>query len=246
MSESRGSQRDCTILIVDELAYFRELGSVFLARAGRVLTAATAAEGLEIARREQPDVVITDLDMPVCDGAELCARIRRDPLLAYTPVVIVIGTNDPHDHARAICAGATDILAKPLSRTSLIESVGRLTRHERPVGRPRVEMQEPVQLRLQGRAVNGTLRNLSRGGAFVELEEPLPSGPEIELDFHIPGSLRALAPSAQVVWTRPGAKGSRRCGHGLRFLRLEARAFRALEDYVFEYGGKPPALPASA
>ncbi|MCA9511231.1 MAG: response regulator [Myxococcales bacterium] len=238
--------RDRTILIVDEMQWFRDLGALFLARSGRVLAAGSAAEALETARRERPDVVITDLDMPVCDGAELCARIRRDALLAYTPVVVLIGTDDPEDHARAIRAGATDVLTKPLSRTSLLESVGRLTRHARPVGRPRVDTAEPVQLRVAGEASEGTLRNLSRGGAFVELPEPLPSGPEVELAFRIPGSTRAIAPSAEVVWTRPAAHGARRFGQGLRFLRLDARALRALEDYVFEHTEKSPTLPATA
>ena len=58
---------DRTILLVDDSQWFRELGATFLARSGRVFTAASAAEAIEISRRERPDLVITDLsDLPEC------------------------------------------------------------------------------------------------------------------------------------------------------------------------------------
>ena len=239
-----GAER--SILIVDELAWFRELVAVFLARSGRVLAAGSAAEALTIARKERPDLVVADFDMPGGDGAALCERIRRDALLAYTPVIVVIGTDDPEHHARATRAGATDVLTKPLSRTTLIESVSRLTRSERPIGRPRVELAQPVHVRIGGRDCQGVLRNLSRSGAFVELAEPLPSGPEIELDFLLPDSHRGFAPSAQVVWSRARRSPEARYGHGLRFLRLEPRALRALDDFVADRVLEPPSAPATA
>ena len=231
---------DRTILLVDETEWFRELGTLFLARSGRVLTAASADEALAIARREHPDIVITDLDMPGRDGADLCCAIRRDPLLAYTPVVVVIGSQRPEDHSRSIRAGATDILTKPLARAALLESVTRLTRFEKPQGRPRIRVAEPVLLDLGGTNRWGTLRNLSRAGAFIELPEPLPGGREISLSFKIPGSARSVAPTAQVVWSRRARNETSGVGHGLRFMAVDKHSIEALDAFVCERAPHPP------
>ena len=87
---------------------------------GPVVEGADAGETVELVRRERPDAVITDLEMPGRDGVELCSAIRNDPDIADTPVVIVSGSRDPVDHGRAIRAGATDVLAKPLRRLALL------------------------------------------------------------------------------------------------------------------------------
>jgi uncharacterized protein (TIGR02266 family) len=221
-----------TLLVVDEIRWFRELGESFLARSGRVISCGSSDQALEIARRERPDVVITDLDMPDRDGVELCSAIRSDPVLAYTPVVIVTGSRDPADHARAIRAGATDVLAKPLTRIALIESVARLTRFQEPQGRPRVDLAMPVKI--DGADVWGTLRNLSRGGAFLETPAPLPSRGEVALEFQLPDAPRAVRSTAQVVWTRP-ARSRGAVGQGVRFLSLDRESIHALEQFVFAH-----------
>ena len=77
------------ILIADDTEIFRELGSVFLARLGTVLTASTGSEALEIARREQPEVMILDFEMPDMCGDNLCRAIKADRDLHQTPVILV-------------------------------------------------------------------------------------------------------------------------------------------------------------
>lgn len=235
--------KDRTILLVDEMEWFRELGTLFLAPSGRVLATGSAREAFQIAREEHPDVIITDLDMPDRDGADLCFAIRRDPILAYTPVVIVIGSERSEDHARAIRAGASDILGKPLSRESLLESVRRLTNFETPQGRPRVRVAAPVRLEIDGSETWGTLSNLSRGGAFIEVPGSLPVGREISLEFQIPGSVRTVKPTAQVVWSRPSRTTPHAIGHGLRFIAVDKSSIGALDDFVFERAPQLASIP---
>ena len=233
------SERRPTLLVVDEIRWFRELGESFLARTGRVISCSSTDRALEIAREERPDVVITDLDMPGRDGVELCTAIRQDPLLAWTPVVVVTGRNDPSDHARAIRAGATDVLAKPITRVALIESISRLTRFDKPQGRPRIDVDAPV--RVEPSDEWGTIRNLSRGGAFIETPTPLPGRREIGLEFQLPETRRSVRTTAQVVWTRPTRGG--RAGQGMRFLSLDRSSIRALEEFVFS---RAPSLSGNA
>jgi len=173
-----------------------------------------------------------DLELSGCDGAELCRQIRKHPDLAWTPVVIAIGSRSPAEHARAIRAGATDVLTKPLSESALLESVSRLTHTDRPQGRPRVEVAAPVQI--DGASAWGTLRNLSRGGAFVETPSPIASNREVRLDFRVPGSRRAVHPTARVVWSRRSTTQDRPVGQGLQFLDVDRASLSAIEQFVGE------------
>jgi CheY-like chemotaxis protein len=94
-----------TILLADDAQLFRDLGSLFLARSGEVTTARDGAEALALAMRERPAVVVADLLMPRLDGAELCRRIKRDPELSGTPVILVVSATT-RSTARAPCAPA--------------------------------------------------------------------------------------------------------------------------------------------
>ena len=145
------------ILIVDDTAMFRELESVFLARFGTVLTAGCGEAALATARRELPDVIVTDLHMPGMDGDSLCREVRSDAALRETPVIVVISGENALDRARAVRAGADDVVAKPISRIALVESVNRFLRSQRQPGLERVEMKTDVRIRRPGSAAAPTL-----------------------------------------------------------------------------------------
>jgi uncharacterized protein (TIGR02266 family) len=222
-----------TILVVDDVAMFRDLGSVFLARAGRVVTACTGEEALEVVQRERPHLVLADLHMPEMDGEALCRAIKSDPELRATPVVVMVGTDDPKDRGRAARAGADDILSKPLSRVQLLESVQRFLIYDHVQGLPRVELAEPVCISVGSFEAWGTVRNLSRGGLFIESDDTLAPCTEVDLRFELPESEATVEPTAQVIWRRESAAEPR--GMGLRFLEVDGGTARRLADYVFEH-----------
>ncbi|MCG8588154.1 MAG: response regulator [Proteobacteria bacterium] len=243
-----------TILIVDDVSIFRELGALFLARSGRVLTAEDAMRGWELVECHRPDLVICDLEMPGADGASLCRRIKQHPEHRPTPVVLMLGTNTAEARARAVRAGADDLLGKPISRVHLIETVNRYLRYEVVRGLPRVDLDVPVRLVVDGgrsalpaKERWGTLRNVSRDGVFVEMPETLEPRTEVELQFALPDAGREFASTALVVWRSdrgvPGLEGM-----GLRFLDIDSDSAHALEDYVLERSvadarpGLPPSL----
>lgn len=224
------------ILIVDDAPMFRELESLFLARSGRVVTASDAEEALAVARRDRPDVIVTDLSMPGMDGDELCARVKADPDLGRTPVIVVTGGAQPEEHERAVRAGADDVLEKPVSRVTLIQAVNHFLRLASR-GLVRVPLETDVRLsEPSGSSSWGWARNVSRGGIFVEHERPLEPATEVALEFQVPESRESLAPTARVVWRRL-ASTSGRPGMGLQFLKLDREHARLLEDYVYELGG---------
>jgi two-component system, cell cycle response regulator len=221
-----------TLLVVDDAAMFRELESVFLARCGRVLEAASGADALDIVRREPVDLVVLDLHLPDIDGALVCKEICTAKATAHTPVIVVTGPSAA-DHARAIRAGAWDVLAKPLSRSALLESALRFLEGPTPRGLPRAEVRAPVRIVAEGREAWGVVRNVSRGGLFIEADRVPAGGSELRLEFALPGT-PAYAPSARVVWQRLSADAPP--GMGVRFVELDRESAGGLDAFVHERG----------
>ncbi|MEP6591280.1 MAG: response regulator [Gemmatimonadota bacterium] len=93
-----------TILVVDDLSPNREfLVSLLAGRGHRVVEAADGAQALALALLELPDLVITDVLMPVMDGYELLRRLHRDPRTARTPVLFYTASYGERE-ARAVAA----------------------------------------------------------------------------------------------------------------------------------------------
>jgi uncharacterized protein (TIGR02266 family) len=224
------------ILVADDTELFRELGSVFLARLGSVLTASSGSEALEIARREQPDVMIVDFEMPDMCGDNLCRAVKADRDLHRTPVILVTSGRCAEDHARAVHAQADDVLMKPLNRMQLGLSVSRMLGENRHLALARVPFDEEVRIRLVRADASswGVVRDLSRGGVFVELLGKLPVDTELDLDFRLPDVRKPLRPTAQVMWAGPHPK-SRAPGMGLRFLALDRSSTQQIDSFVHQY-----------
>ncbi len=223
-----------TILVVDDVAMFRELASVFLARTARVRTASSGEEAIAILRSEPIDLVVADLHMPGLDGAELCQHIKQDPAFDRTPVVLLLRADDQQDRRRAIAAGADDMLCKPLFREQLIAATrhfieGGLTR-----GLPRVDVQTPVRMRTTLVQSWGTARNISRGGMLVDTDCEFIPKTELELDFALPTSRQQMKPLAQVVWSHE-SDDLRVTSHGLRFLQVDENTMRELDDFIVHH-----------
>jgi uncharacterized protein (TIGR02266 family) len=224
------------ILIADDTRLFREIGSVFLARLGSILTAASGTEALEIARREQPDVMIVDFDMPDMCGDNLCRAVKADRDLHQIPVIVVTSGRSAEEHARAVRARADDVLMKPFNRMQIGLSVSRLLGEGRPQAPARVPLDEGVRVRLVRADASswGVARDLSRGGVFVETLGRLPVNTELHLDFRLPEVRRSMKPTAQVMWSGVHPK-SRAPGMGLRFLALDRPSTQQIDSFVHEY-----------
>ncbi len=234
-----------TILVVDDAPLLRELGALFLARAGRVITAASGEEALAVARLEQPDLIVADARMPGIDGVTLCRVLKQDPLLGAPRIVLLGATGDPDERERAVRAGADDLLPKPIDRVALLECARRLLA-DAPRGLPRIALSVPIQMRHRRDEWNGLARNLSRGGIYVESRRIVAPSGEVELTMRLPETEALVASTAQVMWTRE-PPASALPGMGLRFLALDGFTARALTEWVEERTPHPrPKLEESA
>ena len=113
-----------TLLIVDdEPAILHAFRRAFRDESLDVLTAETAADGLEQARLSRPDVVVLDVHLPDLSGLEMLRRLRE--LDARSPVVFISGRGDADDAIEAMKLGAYDYLLKPLELSQVRQVVGR-------------------------------------------------------------------------------------------------------------------------
>ena len=108
------------ILVVDDDSHVRNLLVRFLAEEGYPSIVATnGEEALAIVKREPPDLILLDVDMPVMDGLETCRRLKNDERTALIPVTMITGRTDDSDRTEGIEAGADDFLNKPFDEATL-------------------------------------------------------------------------------------------------------------------------------
>ena len=112
------------VLIADDEPLFAEAVEVMLLADGRIDVVGRAADGsqaVELARRLEPDVVLMDLSMPVLDGFGATEEITDGP--GDIRVLVLTGSEDPADVAKARHAGATGYLTKDLIAEALVDAV---------------------------------------------------------------------------------------------------------------------------
>jgi len=116
-----------TVLIADDKATSRELVRTVLEKSGyRIAEASDGIEALRNARELKPDLIILDLHMPGMDGFGVIREIRRDRELAATPVMALTASAMQGDRERALSAGFTGYIAKPIQLHVLRGEVERL------------------------------------------------------------------------------------------------------------------------
>ena len=115
-----------TILIVDDLKVNRKFLVTLLSDKGhRLLESANGSEGLNAVRSEHPDLVITDVLMPVMDGYEFVKQLRRDPLTAAIPVLFYTAPYGEREaRGRALAHGIAYVLTKPAEAEEVLKIVG--------------------------------------------------------------------------------------------------------------------------
>jgi two-component system, cell cycle response regulator len=117
------------VLVVDDVATNRLLLRAKLSAAYYdVSVAESGRDALEIARRDQPDLVVLDVMMPDMDGYEACAALKADPETAHIPVIMVTALNTSQERVRGLDAGADDFLSRPFKDLALFARVRALIR----------------------------------------------------------------------------------------------------------------------
>ncbi len=120
-------QRGRTILVVDDSSTVRTLVEKGLKEVGfEVVKAENGRLALDVLRHEHPDLILSDIDMPVMNGEEFCQAVHADPQLGAIPFVVMSANNDRPIMRRMLQLGADAYLVKPFNIDQLVITVEKL------------------------------------------------------------------------------------------------------------------------
>jgi PAS domain S-box-containing protein len=130
--ESNGHEDNSVLIVNDEPDQLTFMGGLLRKAGYSILTADDGLEGLALARRERPNLVISDVSMPRMNGLEFCREIRTDSELKTIPILLVTAhQKDTESAVAGLKAGADDYLEIPFDAPRLIAKVSRLLERSR-------------------------------------------------------------------------------------------------------------------
>jgi len=120
LSKPKTKTKRARILVVDDQREMIEIIRHRLGSSGwEILTAGDGQEGLEKAIEEKPDLILLDTMMPVMDGHQMLAQLRKTPETKDIPVIMCTGCSEADDIVKASSYNVSDYITKPFNLTEL-------------------------------------------------------------------------------------------------------------------------------
>ncbi len=116
------------ILTIDDDPDILDVLALTLSEHYDVISASNGKDGLEIVRMKNPDLIITDYNMPVMNGPDFCKELRKDLLFRHIPVIMLTGKGEVKDMVAGIESGADDYLVKPFEPDTLLARIRMILR----------------------------------------------------------------------------------------------------------------------
>lgn len=124
-----------TILVCDDEPHILHVVATKLRNAGyEVITAEDGRQALDTARVTKPDVIVTDCQMPLLSGLELCAQLRADPATADIPAIMLTARGFDLGAQELQGTNIREVLPKPFSPRDLLAKVQSLAQPGAPLG----------------------------------------------------------------------------------------------------------------
>ena len=115
------------ILVVEDEPHISKLVKFILEKNGfEVMQAFVGQEGIEMAKREKPGLIVLDVMMPNMDGFEMCQRLRADPTTVEIPIAILSALSSLVDQTAGLELGVSRYLIKPVSINQLAKVIDEL------------------------------------------------------------------------------------------------------------------------
>jgi PAS domain S-box-containing protein len=162
----KASSEKCRVLIVDDDQKLCGLLREIIENEGYEVASATdGGRARDLILSFEPDVIVSDVVMPVLDGIELCRLIKKDPRTADIPVILISGLrNDLDDSLLGLAAGADDYLEVPFRNEELLVKVARLAERRRVEKHYREIVEDAADI-IYTRDMNGYITSINAAGA---------------------------------------------------------------------------------
>lgn len=112
-----------TLMIIDDNVEIRTYMKQIFKPQYHIIQAGNGEEGMLLAKKSQPDIIICDVTMPGIDGIEFCRLFKQDTSLSHIPVVLLTGDYTPELKLKGIEVGAVDFISKPFDKELLMARV---------------------------------------------------------------------------------------------------------------------------
>lgn len=187
------------ILLVDDVRLFLNLEETFFRRAGcQIFTAQNGTEALQIAKEQKPNLILLDLLMPGLNGEEVCRRLKSDPSLKSTVIIMVSTQSDDETVTRCKAAGCDDYVTKPIHQPDLLRKAA--DHLKIPY---RVHFRILVRLEVEGKYEQGffigTSSDISLSGMLVETDRRVELGEKVNIQFVVPGQQEPMTINGTVT-----------------------------------------------
>lgn len=243
-------RQDALVLVIEDDADLAALLARGLQRAGfEVALAASGAEGLAVARRVRPAVVVLDVGLPDQSGREVCRRLRADARTRDVHLILVSGAGDEAERVAGLEAGADDFVPKPVSLRELGLRANAALR--------RIDTRRPTRARATRPGVARAPRGVVGPPApvrvdetahrvFVGADEVLLTLTEYRLLAYLvqnPGKLCSRGELLQRVWDLPAHLNTRTVDTHVKRLRTKLGEAAASIETVRGAGYRYQSLP---
>ena len=233
--KTKGKPQSKVLVVEDDLTLLETLEYNLDAEGYEVITAADGLTALEMAREEEPDLIVLDLMLPHLDGFEVCRILRRE---TSVPILMLTARTDEVDRVVGLEVGADDYLTKPFSMRELLARVKALLRRVRLI---REEMAvESGAPRSEHLAFGDLVIDLDRREVLVGGEPVRLKPKEFELLVFLarhPGMALSRDLLLERVWGWDYGGGSRTVDVHVRWLREKIEADPANPERIVTVRG---------
>ena len=158
------------VLIVDDERSIVDILKYNLEKDGtKAVCAYDGAEGLRLARSEDPDVILLDVMLPEMDGFEVCRTLRAEG--NNVPIIMITAREEETDKVLGLDLGADDYITKPFSMRELLARVRTNMRRAASMAAQPAGQEGAAMLRARDRVIDRTNRTVSEAGREIELTQ---------------------------------------------------------------------------
>lgn len=227
------------VLLVDDVHLIIELEKAFLKGLPvDIFVARNGAEALDVVKKEHPDLIYLDLNMPVMDGLTCCRLLKGSPATSAIPVIMVTTEGREQDQLLCRSAGCDDYITKPINAKLFVEK-GRNCIADFERRRRRFTYSIDVEFLKDGEPRYGVTADISKGGLFIAVaNDSMPDDP-VDLMFSLPkgGKDILVAARGRVAWENKNSERKKPDyppGVGIEFTDIDPEVVVLIEQYFEE------------
>lgn len=225
------------IVLSNDAALLAILKNSFFQREGfEMVPVQDGQTGFQAVEAEAPTLAVLDLVQLGAQALECCRAIKRDPLLAATPVMLLLPEKAAEELADTCWdAGCDAVVHRPMAAARFLDAACGLLGISRRLAR-----RFPVSFQLtfldgEQKKHSGSCVNLNAGGMLLATETLFPVDTHLTIEFTLPGLQSSLQCSARVAWVNHPEwrkKDSLPCGFGLQFINPGPSVKTALQEFL--------------